>query len=710
MNRIDLAYAVVYNHSFRIDPYAGNTVDRAYFGGHYYSSQSIGAVMPSAAILAAYRLLSGDNNPDPYNAAPLYLITFLLVSLPSALLAVILFGYLERFSNNIPLRAAATLSFSFGTLVFPYSTLFYSYLPGVFLCFAVFVMIETGRTAGSVSRTKGLFAGFLLSYAAVTSNECAVIALPIAVYAFFRMKRKPDFVFYLAGAIPPALLLAAYNKICFGTPFTMAFFHTAVPEWGAEVKRGLLGIHAPRISELWKLTFAPGRGLFWVSPFLLFSIPGFAVMLKKKESRGIAALFVSAILLMLYFNSIFRIEIGGMSPGPRYLTVIIIFLMVAVFEWIERPPAVWRAIFVVLTIVSAGAMTIVTATTPHVPGEIRSPFFAFALPLFLDGCLTWNAGRLLALDGIASIIPLVVFAGIAVVALFVFVRSGRGGVSEANPRAKPGAGAWLIAVCAGAAFVAAGYFFSDLHSRDAHILRGTYLKQSGMYEAAIRELTAALKSPGEKADLYSDRAAAHVALRRYREAVSDFESVLESRPGDIFARHNAARILKYYLNDNAGAARHYRIIMSGGGKIPPGIAFEAHLAVGLEMENSGDFDGAAEQYAAAAKLGTANVKPLLMAANLYVKMYNRDGGVEHLERASAALENALGIAPEHKKALESLAVIYMIRKEYYRAYRVAGKLISLDEKNETAQRILESVMPDARPRSGIKGNPIKGGR
>ncbi|MFA6450891.1 MAG: tetratricopeptide repeat protein [bacterium] len=548
MARMDLIYSIVYRDSLNIDGYRENTIDAARKDGHYYYSGGPGTVFPGAAILYAYKTLSGDNNPNPYNSVPLRIITILLVSLPAAALAVMLFAFLGYFTAAVRDRLALTLAFSFGTLAFPYSTLFYTYLPALALCFGAFLIAERFRRKDAFPNWAVFVSGFMLAYAFICSFDCIMITAPMAAYIFFSLKDKNKIVFFLLGAIPPAVALLVYNRACFGSLLTVGIFHMNQPEWAITGNRFARRLLSPQPIKILTTAALPGQGIFWLSPFLLFSIPGFAAMFRDKDLRARAALFLAVAALYLLANSAFPVAWqGGFAVRPRYMTPAMIFLAVPAFFQLRRSGVFGRYLFFTLTAVSIFHFFTFVFTDPHVPESISNSVYAYCLPLFIEGYTTQNVGNALGLHGPASTLPL--FA-IAAVLIFDMIKSEKRDNAAAG---RFSATALIASVTVGVLFVAVSFRLSDYSARTAAVNRGVACLRNHVYQSAAAEFSRALESPDERGfdTLLFYRGTAFEKSGDYAGALSDYESALRINPLRTDARIAAERIAEMIIDGNS---------------------------------------------------------------------------------------------------------------------------------------------------------------
>lgn len=449
-SRLDLVLAIVEKRTFSIDDYYQNTGDYAVYNGRRYTDKAPGLsflgvpaygvfkALASVPIVDAWLSRSAANaaveatlldsgtgiSPDKLRmAAALYVLTFFVVSLPSALLWVLVYSFLGHFWYRRGLRLLVTLAFGLGTVAFPYSTVFYSHQTGAFLVFAAFYVLFRIRRRALSSRYLYLV-GALLGLAAIVEYPTVLVAVILAVYAATWLSRKKRLALMIVGGLPWILLLGFYNYVSFGSPISSSYRYLALfPE---QSNYGFLGFSYPRWSSFWGITFSPYRGLFFSSPFLLLVVPGFWLIWRTIRDR--AELFVCLSVVATYFvliSSYFDWKGGFAVAGPRNLIPMLPFAALPVFAGAK---AVWqsgagRLLVGGLACISIAVTTIQAAAgQAFAPTDVLNPFFQFFLPKLLSGDINRNLGMLLNLPSWYSLLPLI----LAVVAfLGILIAGGR---------------------------------------------------------------------------------------------------------------------------------------------------------------------------------------------------------------------------------------------------------------------------------------------
>ena len=395
--------------------------DAAKFEGHYYSDKLVGPSLVAVPFYLPLRHLLSAAGLDERRAVyfALRLTNLITNAFPSALLGGALYLFLAHLGISAGLRVWLALAYGLGTLAFPYSTLLFGHqLAAVAVGFA-FMLLWLQRTEWSSRRA--LVAGALLGFAAISDVMGLFLALILGIYAISIAAQHGAGGGAVARRIaPPALLALAIFSIqlianwsSFGSPLTFPHVYHAQAAFRARHTAGLFGLHLPQLYPLYQLTVGPWRGLFYGSPVLLLSLPG--LVLLGRKFRAEAVLIAASYFAVLLIHSGYENWTTGSAYGPRYQIVALPLLLIALAPAAQRWPFAFKA----LALISIAFTTIVTATTPLFPEDLRNPL-ANALAQFAAGNLQHaNLGSLLGLPGLMSLVPLAV----VVVALLIALRA-----------------------------------------------------------------------------------------------------------------------------------------------------------------------------------------------------------------------------------------------------------------------------------------------
>ncbi len=345
-SRFNLVRALVEQKTVSIDAYHLNTGDKSYRDGHYYSDKAPGlSVIAYPFYLPIYWIertfFPGElQKNDPPSGFNLWWVTFWTVMLPSSLLVVVLFRLTYRITGNLRGAFWTAFVYGFGTLAFPFSSIFVGHQPAG--AFAFFAFASAYYAFTSDSRWRLLLSGFLAGLAIAIEFPLTLFFLLLLGYIglkAFREKSSPlsTTLLYLAGSVPVAIFLLTYNAVAFGNPFHISYEYVARPEFATGQAGGFFGFHLPRWKTFLHLLIGPYRGLFFFSPVLLSSFAGIYRGIKKRTAIAEILFCFSYFFLTLLLNSGYYAWEGGNLIGPRHLVVSLPFLSACIsFYFTER--------------------------------------------------------------------------------------------------------------------------------------------------------------------------------------------------------------------------------------------------------------------------------------------------------------------------------------------------------------------------------------
>jgi hypothetical protein len=349
--------------------------------------------------------------PTLYERLALAVITFFAVSVPSALLGVIVFLFVSRFSSSQSIAVLVALIYGLATNAFPYSKALFQHQIAAFGVFVGFFLLW--RVIYEAADRRWLWAvGVLFSLAAISEYPVALFAGLLFVWAAWHMPQRWALARVVLGSLPLLLLFAAYNFAIFGTPLPVAYsYHVFYSQIHAQ---GFMGITGPSLDRLYQLTVGPYRGLFFLSPVLVLAFPGLYLIWRARQHRHLAVLLAAIIGGFFLYNASYLYWSGGSAIGPRFLVPLLPFLMLPLCVLFDRwwQSALGRGAIVLLaglSLFNVWAQTIAGQRYP--PDEFRgvaitNPLVQYAIPRLLEGDVALNYGMFLGLRGIASLLPL----------------------------------------------------------------------------------------------------------------------------------------------------------------------------------------------------------------------------------------------------------------------------------------------------------------
>ena len=452
-SRLALTYAIVDQGTFRIDDYVNHpyyeTFDRAYYDGHFYSDKIIGlsllAVPPYWVMKHLLALVGKDPKPDVSR----YGLTVAVVSLSSAFLLVVLFRFLLLLGAP-PGRASSVVLFTaFGTMVFPFSCLFYPYMPAAFFLVTALYLICAWSREGTLDSKPSWPLGALIGLSLLCDYTMAIPAGLICLYYFSLLRKKARILPSLVTSCMVLSVFAAYNTACFQNPFTLPYRYLDHQEFHDGMSQGFMGIHRFQWYALYLITLHPYRGIFFYSPFLLLSVASVFCGLRRKnmQDRLLAGMVVAIVAYYLCLNASYYMWWGGGTLLARHLTPMVPFLVLAL-AWL---PDRFRKLLLLAGMLSVLLMGVQSVVEPHFesfysnddlyrPWEtvqrtgkgFTPPFFSHSLPEFLKGRISMNPFNLkiYATDGkLWTLLPLL---AIEAALLFCLRRNVRRLAKEEN--------------------------------------------------------------------------------------------------------------------------------------------------------------------------------------------------------------------------------------------------------------------------------------
>lgn len=438
-SRFALTRALVEDRTLAIDSSHHTTGDKSFRDGHFYCDKAPGvsffAVLPYAAY-AVVQQVAGTDPPtfavrsldpkvrelgtvlDPDDKLPgdrigyspayrfaLYLCTFFVVVLPTAVLGGCATFLLARSLSPPHDRAAAwvTVAWGLGTPVWVYSTSLYGHALCGAALLAAFAILELAPKDAPASAP--VSAGALLGAAVLTEYPAAAIAGAAVLFAGWRRGPR-DALWVAAGGLPWAVLLASYHALAFGSPLATGydFVYRAEFAEGMAVRYGL-GMPEPQVAI--ELLFGSFRGLFYLSPICLLAAWGLVRGVIRSPHRARYGAAAAVAMFFWLLNAGYYMWDGGASAGPRHMVPALGFLMLGLVPALREVPRAFR----VLAGVSVAQALLLAAASPEV-AQSGDPLWEFALGRLLEATPSAktghsNLGLLLGLPGLLSVVPLV---------------------------------------------------------------------------------------------------------------------------------------------------------------------------------------------------------------------------------------------------------------------------------------------------------------
>jgi hypothetical protein len=394
--RICLTRAIIDYGTFSIDNYREdspamkfvNTGDWALYNGHYYCNKSPGLsflAVPSFACAQYVLKHVVYAQPEQQVLYSAYVSNLCTTVIMASLLCVLLFYTGHRlFDLSLGSSLLMALFYGFGTLAFPYSTAFYCHQPAAFCSFAALVLAMLIRHSASQKKhVLALMGGFSGGMGILIEPSCVYLSAAVVLYLMYFKETRRYIPLFIAGCIPPGIIQAFYNGVCFGNPLASSYqYSNDLVMWKENGK--LFGI--PRLQTIIQLLFSPYRGVFFSSPVLLMAVPGAILFFKSSTWRAEVVLCAGASLCLFILIASFYAWHGGWAPGPRYL--------LPAFPWFFLPAVLalkrFPKTFIIIGFVSIVINLSITVVGIEIPGEIKNPLADVVFKNIIAGSVSIN--------------------------------------------------------------------------------------------------------------------------------------------------------------------------------------------------------------------------------------------------------------------------------------------------------------------------------
>jgi len=476
--RFDQMRAIVEDHTLEINKYWWNSADVIHYpksgSDHIYPNKAPGmtlvALAPFAVLSLCLSALHLFGLPEwIYWHLIAYVTTIFTVGLLSAVAAILIYRLLRRIAPDDYFAAVIVLAIWLGTMVFPYSTLFFSHqFSGALLAIAFYLLFKISRGDVESDQRQSLYAGgagLLLGWSVISEYPTVILAALISIYALWgvnslalrhRCKWKLLGIF-IAGGIAAGITLVLYNVAAFGKPFYVAYeTYARAGSSFPTYAHGWLGLQLPRRAQflhaLASITVYPQIGILYVgvqgwrvyacNPVLWLALPGLALTISDRSWRAegmlIAAMTVGYFLFIASYGKSIYDWAGASYLGTRHIIPLSPFLAFPVYFGARR----LRVVFYPLLAISIFYMLLATAIEPRVSVPYENPARDFLLPDYLRGNFAqntaalfgeprlvtkdssaFNLGKLLRLPGYLQLTPLLIWWLIAGGALLIATKN-----------------------------------------------------------------------------------------------------------------------------------------------------------------------------------------------------------------------------------------------------------------------------------------------
>jgi hypothetical protein len=462
-SRLDLTRAVVEQGTLTIDQYQSlpewETGDKAFYGGHFYTDKAIGSSLFAIPVYFILLKLGSLFEIALGSAFVKHVLTTTIQGGAFAATGLAMYGVAERLTQNPWKALVPTLALAFGTMLWPYSAVYYGHvLAAALLAVAFWLLFRMSEDLGEVS-PPGLFAvGLVVGLAFITDYTTAPIIAGLLVFSIYAFRSRGFAgirhlgLFAAVGAALPVALALAYNARVYGSAFATGYAYEVENRFAEGMSQGILGIGQPTLTTIYHITLDPQFGILWQSPIVLMAPIGYLVALSSARFRAAAVLSLYAGLAMLLLNGGYYLWCGGSAFGPRLMIPALPFLIVPVA--VLSDALIWP--IGVLGIVSSAQMLIplmgqiqpyLLAYRPHrgMFFVANAPFNGFSLlynygipqiaKQYRSGQAAWTLGAALGIPYVLSLPALIMAQALLILR---FRRQARSGTGNKGSRLAPG--------------------------------------------------------------------------------------------------------------------------------------------------------------------------------------------------------------------------------------------------------------------------------
>lgn len=363
--------------------------DLAVVNGRSYSNKAPGGALAALPGYLLARPFAGP--PGPASIRPvLWAMRLFGATTPLLVLAWLLDRAARRLGGESEGRAFALFALLFGTPLFAHGLLLFAHALVACALFGAFSSLFL--SGPGKEKRDDLLAGAWIGLAVSADYTAAVPGLVLLAAACARDPWRLCRI--AAGGAPFALLVAAYNGVCFGSPFSPSYEFEKHDAYRQIASSGFFGVRVPTLLGFLKLLLDPTKGLLLLSPILILAPRALSLLRQPLRGAPFFALVLVPVSTLLLFSG--YPNFGGWTLGPRYVLGALPFLVL--------PLAFVRVGPLAAALLGGSAAAVVGTTIPFpfVPDGFPFPWASFAFPLLAHG------------NGLPSVFPPSAWPAIAV--------------------------------------------------------------------------------------------------------------------------------------------------------------------------------------------------------------------------------------------------------------------------------------------------------
>ena len=374
LSRFEAVVAAADHGTFAIDsviPVLGDHEDKSLSGGRTYSNKAPGLAL---AAVPVYKLLRLVFPPPSAPSAPVFWALRVLTVSLVCVLALARLGRRLASGGNSAVAPLVLIAIAFGTPYLFFARSFFAHAWTAALLFLSWDLLRVAEERRGADRSAGLLlaaaAGFLAGWAAISEYTVAPLALLLCIRAAAGRAWRPLVLFGLGLAVPVAAL-AAYDAVCFGSPWVLSSAREAYPAYGRLSATGLFGFGPPSAAVAAAYLLHPARGALLFSPFLAWAVSGFLRWWRSREDRADCAFALAATAVYFVLMTGYPNWHGGWSLGDRYLLPIVFFPALSLPRALASPLS--RGLFAAAVVLSVATHLLLSSSWPYFPDNVPYP-------------------------------------------------------------------------------------------------------------------------------------------------------------------------------------------------------------------------------------------------------------------------------------------------------------------------------------------------
>jgi len=325
--------------------------------GHVYSNKAPGLALATLPAFEVVEATGMQTTGDPTRV--IWALHLWSIVVPFFVLLLLLRDRAERIEPGLGTIVAITAGL--GTLLLPFSTLFFAHVPTAVLGFAAFTVLWRERER-QPRLALVLAGGILAGLAVTTAYELVLLGVVLGLYSISRGDVIRRGLSYAAGALLGVVPLGLYNLWAFGS-LTHVSYENNQTGGPSDQLRGSIGfgISMPDLRVIHDLLFSVW-GLLTLTPVLACGVAGGVLLLLRRRFRAEAAVCLGVVTVYFLWASSLGEGLspfGGLGP-PRYLVTMLPFATLGLAVAFRAFPVTTLA----LAALSCFQMAVQTMTNP----------------------------------------------------------------------------------------------------------------------------------------------------------------------------------------------------------------------------------------------------------------------------------------------------------------------------------------------------------